>query len=155
MAGNTEGTRKMNLGEAAEALDITREAVRRRAKRGTLPSETGEDGRLYVWVDADHHAKAGQGGGHEDGHDHGEHDRDELVEELKDRIRYLEEESRRKDHLLAAALERIPPALKPPHNAPESPESAGEAQGSTMTPTAQDEPESATQRPWWRRLIGG
>ena len=118
MAGNTTGTRKANLGEAAQILGITREAVRRRAKRGTLPSETGEDGRLYVWVDADHHAD-------HHGHDarvHGEHDRDELVEELRDRIRYLEEESRRKDHLLAAALERIPPAIEAPENPPQSPE---------------------------------
>jgi hypothetical protein len=45
----------------------------------------------------------------------------------------------------------LPPAIQ----APGSPESASEGPGSTMTPTVQDEPESATQRPWWRRLIGG
>jgi hypothetical protein len=49
-----------------------------------------------------------------------------LVEELRDRIRYLEEESRRKDHLLAAALERIPPI-----EAPESPESTSVGSGNT------------------------
>jgi len=102
------GTRKANLGEAAQILGVTREAVRRRAKRGTLPSETGEDGRLYVWVDADHH---------DDREDH----HDLLVEELRDRIRYLEAESRRKDHLLAAALERIPPAIEAPPEPRESP----------------------------------
>ena len=48
--GDTMGTRKLDLKEAAAALGITSEAVRRRAKRGTLPSENGEDGRLYVWL---------------------------------------------------------------------------------------------------------
>jgi hypothetical protein len=45
------GRQRLDLKAAAEALGVTSEAVRKRAKRGTLPSETGEDGRLYVWVD--------------------------------------------------------------------------------------------------------
>jgi len=126
----------LDLGEAAQALGVSREAVRRRAKRGTLQSERGDDGRLYVWVDADDHTGDG-------GNDHVHHERDELVEELRDRIRYLEEESRRKDHLLAAALERIP-ALEAPPEERESPE------------TASEEPAKVThvpeegRRPWWR-----
>ena len=61
------------------------------------------DGRLYVWVNVD-----------ETG-DETPADLLPLVAELKGRIRYLEEtvarrdeEIRRRDHLLAAALERIP-----------------------------------------------
>jgi hypothetical protein len=45
------GSRRMDLKEAAEVLGVTSDAVRKRAKRGTIPSETGLDGLLYVWVD--------------------------------------------------------------------------------------------------------
>jgi hypothetical protein len=58
------------------------------------------------------------------------------------------EENRRKDHLLAAALERIP-AIE----ASESPETPAEEQSGTETPP---ERETDTQhRPWWRRMFGG
>ena len=48
--GTQAGGRWVDLKDAAEILDTT-EAVRKRAKRGTLLSTTGEDGRLYVRVD--------------------------------------------------------------------------------------------------------
>jgi hypothetical protein len=132
----------LDLGEAAEALGVTREAVRRRAKRGTLESERGGDGKLYVWVDTDHHAADG-------GRDPDHHERDELVEELRDRIRYLEEESRRKDHLLAAALERIPPGIEAPPESRESSEPLSEEPGGVEDRGDED------RRSWWRRVFGG
>jgi hypothetical protein len=143
----------LDLGEAAEALGVTREAVRRRAKRGTLESERGDDGRLYVWVHDDHHAG-------DDRHDVRHHDPDELVEELRDRVRYLEEESRRKDHLLAAALERIPPALEEaPPEPRESPSPAGVAPDTPEPRSAAEGQQEPTSRPeersWWRRMFGG
>ena len=49
--GTQAGGRWVDLKAAAEILDTTTEAVRKRAKSGTLPSTTGEDGRLYVRVD--------------------------------------------------------------------------------------------------------
>src|SRR5215213_5784149 len=45
------GVRQVDLKEAAEILGSTTEALRKRAKRGTLASETGDDGKMYVWVD--------------------------------------------------------------------------------------------------------
>jgi hypothetical protein len=72
--------------------------------------------------------------------------RDELVDELRDRIRYLEEESKRKDAILLRMAERIPelePAASPEPR--ESPEMASEAgDGGDDTPEAE-------RRPWWRR----
>ncbi len=60
-APNAEGTvddhrgerrpeRRVHLSEAAELLGVSKDAVRMRVKRGTLRSEKGEDGRVYVWV---------------------------------------------------------------------------------------------------------
>jgi hypothetical protein len=134
--GMRMGTRRLDLGEAASVLGVSREAVRRRAKRGTLDSERGDDGKLYVWVHDDDHTDH-----HSDDVHH-----DPLVEELRDRIRYLEEESRRKDHLLAAALERIP-AIE----APESPESTSVGSGNTH---GEGETQDPISLPWWRRWLG-
>ena len=76
--GTQAGGRWVDLKDAAEILDTTTEAIRKRAKRGTLPSTTGEDGRLYVrvdgqvddWVDARVDRRGGPLGGA-----HGERDR--------------------------------------------------------------------------------
>jgi len=99
------------------------------------------DGRLYVWVNVD-----------ETSDETGDHL--SLVAELKDRIRYLEEtvarrdeEIRRRDHLLAAALERIP-ALEEPSEPREEPESAPEEADKGAAPPAEE------RRSWWRRIFG-
>lgn len=41
-------------------------------------------------------------------------ERNELVEELRRQNAYLREESRRKDHIIAGLVERLPPAIEPP-----------------------------------------
>src|ERR671933_1879830 len=99
------GRQRLDLKEAAEALGVTSEAVRKRAKRGTLPSDTGPDGRVYVWVD----------GGSDTGWTPPVSDKDAHISSLEDQVSFLRaelvtrnEELRRKDHLLAALTERIP-----------------------------------------------
>jgi excisionase family DNA binding protein len=136
---------RLTVAEAAERLGVTQDAVRQRVRRDTIEHERTEDGRVYVYLteedargDAVPYAvqKA-------------------MVEELRDRIRYLEEESRRKDHLLAAALERIPPAIEAPPEPRESPENFGASVGSTPPPPEQQEETSRPQeRRWWRRMFG-
>jgi hypothetical protein len=128
---------RLDARSAADALGISVDAVRMRARRGSLESEH-RDGRLYVWVNAD-----------ETGDETGGGDAP-LVAELKDRIRYLEEtvarrdeEIRRRDHLLAAALERIPALEEAPLQPRESPETASEA-------GAKGDVSEEGKRPWWR-----
>jgi hypothetical protein len=77
--------------------------------------------------------------------------RDELVEELRSQIEYLREENRRKDHLLAAALERIPPQLEAPSESAKASETPAVPDPSGTGPP---EPDSEAL-PWWRRLFGG
>src|SRR5215212_1269310 len=123
--GHTQQQGRYTVHEAALLLGLSVEAVRKRAERGKLTSIKGEDGTRYVLLDADQ-TKTGLG------HDNGQ---TELVEALYGQIEFLREElaarnvelrhreeeyreeSRRKDHLLAAALERIP-ELPPPEEAP-------------------------------------
>ena len=152
----------MTTREAAEALGISVEAVRKRIERDQLDHER-VDNRVYVYLDADQTESGpdveGEGAG-------------ALVESLQDQISYLREqlaEERRANdenrRLLLAALERIPPQLEAPPEARESPE--GEASpgpaDTPNTPTAApgvdhaatEGAEGQGSRPWWRRMFGG
>jgi hypothetical protein len=135
--------RRLNAREAAGALGISVDAVRMRARRGTLESEHDANGRLHVWVDTDEAPS----------------DTSALISEMRGRIEDLRTqlESERQAHsearrLLAAALERIPPQLEAPERPSEAPESPGPSPPST---DAGDGQEAATERPWWRRMFGG
>jgi hypothetical protein len=96
--------------EAARILGVGTDAVRKRVVRGTIESKLIGD-RRYVYLPDT---------GHDEGHDEG-HDTASpaLVEELRDRVRFLEsmlaeerqartEEQRRHDTLMAQFMQRIP-----------------------------------------------
>ena len=154
MGGTRRGTR-LTQREAAEALGVSVEAIRKRVKRGTLSSEKGGDGRRYVYLD-DAPDAAGTSAAQDEG--------SAMTVELRDRLRYVEKqlEAERQAHaearrLLAAALERIPPAIEPPR----SPEMADdEQQGRGPVPNAggpqegTERPEGHDRVPWWRRIFG-
>jgi len=141
--------RRVHLSEAAEILGVSKDAVRMRVKRGTLRSEKGEDGRVYVWVnvnpDVDPNAV----------HPRGEVDPyRELVEELRDRVRSLEEANRENRRIIAALTSRIPELEAPREEARESPVSASEEEPSTPSEPAGTPETPISQRPWWRRIFG-
>src|SRR5215212_1060093 len=142
------GQGRYTVHEASLLLGLSVEAVRKRAERGKLASVKGEDGTRYILLDADQ-TKTGPSP---------VSDQTELIEALYSQIEFLREElaarnvelrhreeeyreeSRRKDRLLAAALERIP-AIEPPEEAP---------------PEPREEPETASSKmegryPWPRR----
>jgi hypothetical protein len=110
---NQHHDHRMTVHDAARKLGISEDAVRMRVKRGTLEAER-EGGRLYVLLTKEPTTDPT--------------DRtDALVEELRDRVRYLErqvEEERsarfRADQLLARLMERVPELESPAP--PESPE---------------------------------
>jgi hypothetical protein len=150
-AGGTSRGTRLTQREAAERLGVSVEAIRKRVKRGTLQSDKGEDGRRYVYLDEAPPASGPQP------------DSDALTSELRDRLRYVEGqlEAERGAHaearrLLAAALERIP-AIEAPQEeaspgpgAPQSPVAGEDQQGEGSVPA---EPQTATSRPWWRRVF--
>lgn len=141
--------RRLTVAQAADQLGVTVDAIRSRVKRGSI-DHVREGGRVYIMLGGAQHATSRDQGTDRDtaqATEAGPGNRDDLVEELRDRVRYLEVESRRKDHLLAAALERIP-AIEAPQEATESPESAEprSATGEQQEPTS--------PRPWWRRMFG-
>jgi hypothetical protein len=146
--GERRSERRVHLSEAASLLGVSKDAVRMRAKRGTLRSEKGGDGRVYVWVndnpDADPNSV------------HPETQVEawrELIDELRDRVRSLEEANRENRRIIAALTQRIPeleaPASPEVRESPETPSEAG------PDATGPPEPETPAEvRPWWRRIFG-
>jgi excisionase family DNA binding protein len=145
-------TMRVSVPEAARLLGIEKDSVKKRIQRGKLRSE--KDGRGATWVFLDNvdvsetvrDSSEGPSGTV----------RDELVEELRDRVRSLErrmdeerEARRRADTIIAqltqanAALVARVPELEAPPEARESPETATEEQGSAGAPQS-----------WWRRMFG-
>ena len=124
---------RLDVNQAAEALGISTDAVRKRARRGTLDSEKAGDGSLFVWLDT--------------GTPNGSTPTQAHLDSLQEQIEFLRRELERKDHLLAAALERIPAIEAPQTNA----EDAG---GSEPHPATEEAQEDARSRSWLRRFFG-
>jgi hypothetical protein len=153
--------RKVTVQEASDCLDASVDAIRQRIKRGKLERAEADDptdSRVYVWLDLDqtesrHKVEVEDEPANENG--------GALVESLQAQVGHLlreleirNEELRRKDHLLAAAIERIPPQLEAPKPQNGSSAAAEAAEG--------PEPRSATggaqedaQVSWWRKVFGG
>src|SRR5215212_3576006 len=112
--GEDRRARRIPLREAADVLGISKDAVRQRIRRRTLQADKGEDGRVYVYLDAS-----------VDDVQTDEGDEGDLVDELRDRVRYLE-----------------------PQDAQEPSEGT---EPRSYAPGAQE----GVRRPWWRRVLGG
>ena len=118
---------RLTVAQAAQALGITEGAVRSRIKRGTLRTAR-EGGTVYVLLgdgtsQANQPPNTGVPG-----------DQSALIEALRDQIEDLRQErdewreqARITDRLLSAAMERIPPQLEAPQEAPEDAEMVEEA----------------------------
>jgi hypothetical protein len=99
--------RVLPLSEAAEAMGITKEALRKRIKRGTVEAAKDAEGNWRVWMPGGDKGKPD--GGYESA----------LVQALQEEIAFLRselqartEEARRKDTLLAQMQTRLLPEPK-------------------------------------------
>jgi hypothetical protein len=59
--GDETTTGRYTVHEAALMLGLSVDAVRKRAERGTLKREKGEDGTVYVLLDSSHDGHASNG----------------------------------------------------------------------------------------------
>ena len=148
--GEHRSERRVHLSEAAALLGVSKDAVRMRVKRGTLRSEKGEDGRVYVWVNSV-----------PDGRPNSVHPEPqieawrELIDELKDRVRSLEDANRENRRIIAALTQRIQ-ELEAPSELSRGPETAAdEAERAQPQPDVPGPQGGAQQRSWWRRMFGG
>ncbi len=133
--------------DAAGILGISPEAVRKRAHRGTLPSEKDEDGHLYVYLDDVQDVV--QDGGTPPTQAHLD-SLQEQVDFLRRELSTRDEELAEMRRLVAGLVQRIPAIEAPPEprESPASP-SEDEARGEDR-----GEAEGRSERPWWRRLFG-
>jgi len=139
---------RLSVAEAAARLGMTEDGVRKRIHRNQIEYELDEDGRYFVYLDLSD-TREDQSSGQS---------RDELVDELRDRIHFLENElSRERDahgesrRIVAALVSRVP-ELEAPREMRESPVTDEEEAGSTSVPAGE---EGRTSQPWWRRMFGG
>jgi excisionase family DNA binding protein len=88
--------------------------------------------------------------------------KDETIADLRDRVAFLErqledraEEIRRRDHIIAALTERIPPAIEAPDHekSPRTREGTVEEPARVTPPGADGPREEGSRRPWWRRAF--
>ncbi len=141
--GDKYATRRLGhrytVPEAAEALGVTVDAIRSRIKRHTI-MHVREDGRVYVLLSGDqgvtsHDQGDDQGDAHhadqppQTGPDH----RDELLEELRDRVRALEEANRENRRIIAGLVQRIP-ELEASQETPQAPQTAPETSEGARIP---------------------
>ncbi len=136
------------MAEAAGVLGISAEAVRGRIRRKTLPVER-EGGTVYVLLE-----------GVAEDRTTGDPTRttddrtDALIDELRDRVRSLEEANSENRRIIAALTSRIP-AMEAPSDVPGSTETVEqEPEGDQPRPDAPGAQAGAQRQTWWRRLIG-
>jgi hypothetical protein len=167
-----DSVERLSVTEAAERLGVTRDAIHKRIRMGSIEHEQGADGRFYVYVDASTTAA-------DTSTDVSVDDRtDLLIAEMQDRIRSLEEANRENRRIIAALTSRIPPMEAPaspespraPETATEQPgrvkpqravegtqetaEDTDEQQGRGPIPEASSPQETTERRSWWRRWFG-
>lgn len=158
--------RRLTLSEAAEILGTSKDAVRMRVRRGTLRSEKGADGRVYVFLNPtanDVHPNPEVEGG-EAGPSR------ELVEEMRGRIEDLREQlaSEREAHrearrIIAGLVQRVPeleaapgaPRPEPRGSDLRAEEAPEQASSGDRRAGPEASPEGPERRPWWRRMFGG
>jgi predicted DNA-binding protein YlxM (UPF0122 family) len=156
---------RLSVMEAAEALGVTRDAIHKRIRRGTIEYEKGEDGRFYVYVDTST-SRVDQSA-YESKDESKVEVLERLIEGQQDRIAFLERELERRGdetvrlHQIVAGLTQANaqlaarvPELEAPQEAAEAAETVEEEPERAEPRPATAESQEPVQRPWWRRWFG-
>ena len=143
---------RLTVAEAASALGISQDAVRKRIARGTISHDKDESGRVFVYLAPSETV-------HKTDQDAAQDDatktvQDAYIRSLEDQIAFLRRELERKDGILLNLTERIP-QLEAPSEARESPQTLEEEPERAEPHSATVESQETVQRPWWRRMLGG
>jgi|SRR5215207_1509645 len=144
---------RVTVAEAAAALGISQDAVRKRIARGTIPHERDAEGRVYVYLSPSETVhKTDQD---TRGDDATKTVQDAYIRSLEDQIAFLRQQLERRDAILLNLTERIP-QLEAPSDTPGGPEPAtDEQQGRGPTPDTPGPQEAAQpRRSWWQRMFG-
>ena len=138
---------RLSLKEAAAVLGISEDGVRKRVKRGSIPYDRNEDGKLYVYLDTSETEPDMSGDASGDTSGDPPY-LEALVDQLRSENAYLREEGRRKDAIIMTLAQRVP-ELEATAEPRESPETASDA------PERVEGRGEEESRSWWRRIFGG
>jgi uncharacterized coiled-coil protein SlyX len=142
---------RLSVAQAAAALSISQDAVRKRITRGTIAHDRDEAERVYVYLSPSETI-------HKTDQDTMQGDatktvQNAYIQSLQDQIAFLRRELERKDAILLNLTERIP-QLEAPSEARESSQTVEEGP-KRAEQSATGEAQEGAQRPWWRRWFGG
>jgi hypothetical protein len=145
---------RVTVYEAAKRLGVSEGAVRQRIHRGKLETDKDETGRVYVYLTGDNR----QNNGVKTDVTDQKPEEPGLLDELRDRIRFLEDElqdrkdeSRRKDSIIMSLTQRVP-ELEAAPDTRESPVNTSQSVGTDAgaSPSLEDD----SNKSWWSRLFG-
>lgn len=142
----------MTVDEAARHLGLSVDAVRKRVQRDQIAYEKEPAGRVRIILDEDETLQ-------DEGQD-ATGPTAELIEELRDRVEFLQRELERKDAILLNMTEAMKAIAPPAHEeaaASEATEPPGASPEATEQPgrvEPQPQVEAAQRSSWWRRLFG-
>ena len=142
---------RLTVAQAADALSISQDAVRKRIARGTIPHGRDEAGRVYVYLPPSETVHKTDQDAQQD--TASKTVQDAYIRSLEDQIAFLRRELERKDRILLNLTERIP-ELEAPSEPRESPETVEEEPERAEPHSAAGEAQEGVQRPWWRRVFG-
>ncbi|MDP9475635.1 MAG: DUF3972 domain-containing protein [Actinomycetota bacterium] len=174
-AAGPPSRQRVSVDEAARALGLTVDAVRKRVQRGTIEHEKDQGGRVRILLDSPDNTSTIQDE-RRDATGPAKLEavleaKDETIEDLRDRVRSLERQLEQADdrdrenrRVIIALTSRIP-ALEAPREPsgatepPGAPETAAEASEGAGPRSATGEAQEATQRPQaprslWARIFG-
>jgi hypothetical protein len=151
----------LTVAQAADALNISQDAVRKRIARGTIPHDRDGAGRVYVYLSlsetvhkTDQDARVDEAS---------KTVQDRYVRSLEDQIAFLRRELERKDAILLNLSNKIPELEPPesPQTVEEEPEraetgrTAGEVQESAASPQLRGRWRAPVDKlPWWHYVLG-
>jgi predicted DNA-binding protein YlxM (UPF0122 family) len=137
---------RLSVAEAAKALGISQQAVHGRIKRETIEHDTGDDGKIYVYVEDN---GVEQGVVNSVVNDYITSLKSE-IESLKADKEVWQEEARRKDTIIMALTNRIPELEASSETPPEPSESSVRDSDTQSRGVIPQEPQN---RSWWRRIF--
>ena len=168
-AAGHPSTERVSVPQAADHLGTTVDAIRKRVQRDAIPYEKDAAGRVWILLDTGR-PRHDTTGHTQDTSGHRPDADEDLIDELRDRVRFLEgelerrgEEATRYQEIVArlalanSQLSARIPELEAPPDRGENAFGFRESHGTSDTPTAgSGGPETPAEgRSWWRRMFGG
>ena|SRR5829696_926303 len=148
----------ITVADAARILGVSKQAVRQRIYRDTIPHRKGEEGTVFVRITEDNPETNVESHDENTGYT-GDGGR-ELIDELRNRVGFLERQleteqaaSAELRRIVAGLVQRVP-ELEAAPEARESPERAARTSDTAEPRSTTEEQQEPTSRPWWQRIFG-